>query len=246
MALLDNTAHAMYAAAHGMTSQYHVNLMNSRIMASAAAASANNGNTVAGGAPVDLYTAAAHGGVTDSSSPNQPNGIIPNAHGGYSPLSTSSSSRHTSHSRLNLEADIRIGMGTPRSLHLHHNIDNTSTATQSPPPQSNTSSSTEPPNENLSSSLESNSSPNTSSNNNNSSRKRRYENHEVGMTMNLKLEPASSLSSTPNPSALASSLHHAFKPIFGSTPAGKIFRANIQFGSQILNFRRLKSYGAYR
>ena len=213
MALLDNTAHAMYAAAHGMssmTSQYHVNLMNSRIMASAAAASANSN----GGA--DPYL-----GTITETSPNNPNGIVPNAQN-YSPLS--SSSRHNSQSRLNLEADIRIGVGTPRT-HLHN--DNGSTTTQSPPPQSssrNTSSSTEH-NENLSSSLESNSSPLTSNNNNSNNRKRRYEgdnpHHELGMTMNLKLEPASSLVSTPTPSSIASSLHHAFKPIFGSTPTGK-------------------------
>ena len=215
MALLDNTAHAMYAAAHGMssmTSQYHVNLMNSRIMAAASA----NGNSIGGSH--DAYSGA---GITDTS-PNQQNGINLNAQN-YSPLATSS--RHNSQSRLNIDADIRIGIGTPRS-HLHN--DTPSTATQSPPPQSNTSSSTEH-NENLSSSLESNSSPTNSNHNNNHSnrRKRRYEgdthhHNELGMTMNLKLEPASSLASTPNPASLASSLHHAFKPIFGSTPTGKI------------------------
>ena len=211
MALLDNTAHAMYAAAHGMssmTSQYHVNLMNSRIMASAAAASSNGGTA-------DPYS----GANINETSPNQQNNMNSQSHN-YSPLSTSS--RHNSQSRLNVEADIRIGVGTPRT-HLH----NDTTSTQSPPPQSNASSSTEH-NENLSSSLE-DSSPNSIINNNSSNnrRKRRYDgdhhHHELGMTMNLKLEPASSLISTPTPASLASSLHHAFKPIFGSTPTGKAF-----------------------
>ena len=203
MALLDNTAHAMYAAAHGMssmTSQYHVNLMNSRIMASAAAASSNGGAS-------DAYS----GSNINETSPNQPSSM--NLHSqNYSPLSTNSS-RHASQSRLNVEADIRIGVGTPRA-HLH----NDTPSTQSPPPQSNASSSTEH-NENLSSSLE-DSSPNSIINNNSSNnrRKRRYDgdhsHHELGMTMNLKLEPASSLISSPNPASLASSLHHAFKPIF--------------------------------
>ena len=207
MALLDNTAHAMYAAAHGMTSQYHVNLMNSRIMATAAAASAN-GNTIGGGG--DPYSGS---GMTETS-PNQHSAMSSNVQG-YSPLSASS--RHHFQSRLNIDADIRIGVGTP------------SIATQSPPPQSNASSSTEH-NENLSSSLE-DSSPTSIINNNpaNMRRKRRYDgernphhHHELGMTMNLKLEPASSLISTPNPASIASSLHHAFKPIFGSPPTGKL------------------------
>ena len=77
MALLDNTAHAMYAAAHGMTSQYHVNLMNSRIMATAAAASANT-NTIGGGG--DPYSGS---GITETS-PNHMPGYtqdhIPNHH----------------------------------------------------------------------------------------------------------------------------------------------------------------------
>ena len=206
MALLDNTAHAMYAAAHGMssmTSQYHVNLMNSRIMASAAAASSNGGTA-------DPYT----GSSINETSPSQQNNMNIQAQ-------NYSSSRHNSQSRLNVEADIRIGVGTPRT-HLH----NDTSSTQSPPPQSNASSSTEH-NENLSSSLE-DSSPNSITNNNSSNnrRKRRYDgdhhHHELGMTMNLKLEPASSLISTPTPASLASSLHHAFKPIFGSTPTGKV------------------------
>ena len=206
MALLDNTAHAMYAAAHGMTSQYHVNLMNSRIMATAAAASAN-GNTIGGGG--DPYSGS---GITETS-PNQLHTAMGSHAQSYSPLSTSS--RNNFQSRLNIDADIRIGVGTP------------SLATQSPPPQSNASSSTEH-NENLSSSLE-DSSPTSIINNNSANhqrRKRRFDGdrnpHELGMTMNLKLEPASSsLVSTPNPSSIASSLHHAFKPIFGSTPTGK-------------------------
>ena len=213
MALLDNTAHAMYAAAHGMTSQYHVNLMNSRIMATAAAATANGGAT-------DPYSGT---GITETS-PNMQAGMPSNVQN-YSPLS--SSSRHNSQSRLNIDADIRIGIGTPRT-HLHN--DTTSIATQSPPPQSNASSSTEH-NENLSSSLE-DSSPTSIINNNSSNhrRKRRYDgdtishhhHHELGMTMNLKLEPASSLVTPSTPASLTSSLHHAFKPIFGSTPTGKI------------------------
>jgi hypothetical protein len=214
MALLDNTAHAMYAAAHGMssmTSQYHVNLMNSRIMATAAAASAN-------GTATDPYSGA---GLTETS-PNQQNGMTSNG-SNYSPLSTSS--RHNSQSRLNIDADIRIGVGTPRT-HLHN--DTPSMSTQSPPPQSNASSSTEH-NENLSSSLE-DSSPTSIINNNPAQhrRKRRYEgdtnlhhhHHELGMTMNLKLEPASSLVTPSTPASLTSSLHHAFKPIFGPTPTG--------------------------
>lgn len=215
MALLDNTAHAMYAAAHGMssmTSQYHVNLMNSRIMATAAAASAN-------GTSADPYSGS---GLTETS-PNQQNGMTSNG-SHYSPLSTSS--RHNSQSRLNIDADIRIGVGTPRSHHLN---DTPSMSTQSPPPQSNASSSTEH-NENLSSSLE-DSSPTSIINNNPAQhrRKRRYDgdtnlhhHHELGMTMNLKLEPASSLVPPGTPASLTSSLHHAFKPIFGSTPTGKL------------------------
>ena len=240
MALLDNTAHAMYAAAHGMssmTSQYHVNLMNSRIMASAAAASAN-GNSIGGG--MDPYSAS---GLTETS-PSQQHGINSNAQN-YSPLS--GSSRHNSQNRLNIDADIRIGVGTPRG-HIHND-------TQSPPPQSNTSSSTEI-NENLSSSLE-DSSPTSIINNNPSShqrRKKRYGegngNHhhhqELGMTMNLKLEPASSLASTPNPASLASSLHHAFKPIFGSTPSGNYKNGRILILiSLTINIRRIEMHFKY-
>jgi hypothetical protein len=218
MALLDNTAHAMYAAAHGMssmTSQYHVNLMNSRIMA---AATANGGAT-------DPYSGT---GLTETS-PNQQAGMTSNIQN-YSSLSTSS--RHNSQSRLNIDADIRIGVGTPRT-HVHN--DTTSIATQSPPPQSNASCSSEH-NENLSSSLE-DSSPTSIINNNSSNqrRKRRYDgdtishhHHELGMTMNLKLEPASSLVSSNTPASLASSFHHAFKPIFGSPPTGGIDSHNMQ------------------
>ena len=68
--------------------------------------------------------------------------------------------------------------------------------------------------------------------------------------MNLKLEPASSLASTPNPASLASSLHHAFKPIFGSTPSGnyKNGRILILISLTIIfikNIRRIEMHFKY-